>query len=191
MALTTENLTKRPPAFPSIAAFLAWEEQQERPSEYINGEVQAMAPGSVRHQKINYNITAAVDRRLDPTKFDFLLQPRLVLETAVLYPDLALFPYLLDPTARSVMSASTVFEILSPSTERHDRTIKHQLYRALPSLQHCVLIAQDKVAIDIATRASGDDWVHTDVTDADGTLSLTAAGLSIPVREIYRGCALL
>ena len=45
-------------------------------------------------------------------------------------------------------------EVLSDSTETHDRGKKFEHYRTIPGLKHYVLIAQDRHSIDFFTRSA-------------------------------------
>jgi Putative restriction endonuclease len=82
---------------------------------------------------------------------------KVVTETAVVYPDVLVTSRPLDPDDDRVFDPAVIIEVLSPSTETHDRIRKWREYQAIGSLQHFVLIAQSKRRIEVYTRA-GAAW---------------------------------
>ena len=57
-----------------------------------------------------------------------------------------------DPKSIWIDDPSLLVEVLSPSTERIDRTEKLLAYTQLPSLQHYLLVAQDQTRIEVLSR---------------------------------------
>lgn len=82
-----------------------------------------------------------------------------------------------------------VAEVASPSTARRDRDDKWRAYQALPSLQHYLLISQDQVLVEMFTRRDG-SWQPLTATGLDAVLPLSALGLTLPRKAIYRGTSL-
>jgi len=80
-----------------------------------------------------------------------------------------------------------IFDVLSDSTAETDRTDKLREYTALPSVQHYVMLEQNRAYVTVITRmVTG--WV-LEVLDQTGTISLPQIEISIPVSEIYEGLA--
>jgi Uma2 family endonuclease len=77
-----------------------------------------------------------------------------------------------------------VIEVLSPSTETFDRGLKWGQYQLLPSLRHYVLIAQDKMVVEVYTR-HGEQWLYTRYTDPAATVELSAIDCRLLVSDIY------
>ena len=78
-----------------------------------------------------------------------------------------------------------LFEVLSPSTRGRDRGVKFDLYRAIPSLRHYVLVEPDRREIDHYARQGEATWLLTTLR-SDDTLRLDPPGVEIPLDEIYR-----
>lgn len=77
-----------------------------------------------------------------------------------------------------------VVEVLSPSTQRHDRGDKKLAYQNVPTLREYALVAQDSVRIDLYRRTATGWQVETcDSTDA--VLELASIGLRLSISEIY------
>ena len=79
---------------------------------------------------------------------------------------------------------SVAIEVLSPGTARRDRAWKRQVYAALPSLQHYLIVSPRKVELSLFSRA--DDFVERRITDAAESVELSALGLALPVSRLYR-----
>lgn len=77
-------------------------------------------------------------------------------------------------------------EVLSESTEGHDRGEKFAAYRKIEALQEYVLVAQHSVLVE-RYRRSGDGWTLAPLDSADDVLELASVGAAIPIRDIYEG----
>ena len=69
------------------------------------------------------------------------------------YPDVTVFCTPIQPTDDQIHEPVVIVEVLSRSTGDRDRGAKWVGYRALPSLQHYVLIAQDRRRVEVYTRS--------------------------------------
>lgn len=179
------------------AEYLAAERLAERKSEFYNGEVQAMAGGKSPHSRLAANLITALGRRLDdrPCKTytsDMLVHPS---PTEFFYPDVALLcgeERFLDAAEDCLLNPELVAEVLSPSTRQYDRE-KFFHYQQIPSLNHFLLIHQDRACIEHFVRLVGGEWaykvvghLHDPSVGLQATLVLESLGLEIPLREIYR-----
>jgi Uma2 family endonuclease len=84
---------------------------------------------------------------------------------------------LIDPVA--------IFEVLSPSTEKYDRTVKSRLYRTIDSLKDYVLVSQEEIYIEQLTRQPNGVWTFRDYQGPDAELKIDSIGVAIPLRRIY------
>ena len=82
-----------------------------------------------------------------------------------------------------------IIEILSPSTERHDRRVKLPVYREIGTVQEIVLIAADDRFAEVHRRAGG-QWLTEIVRGAEGVLRLASVPLEARLSELYEGIAL-
>jgi len=82
-----------------------------------------------------------------------------------------------------------IVEILSPSTERHDRRIKLPVYRQIATVQEILFIASDDLYAELHRR-SGAQWITELLSGSDARLALTSVGIEIPFGELYEGIAL-
>ncbi len=135
--------------------------------EYVAGEVFAMTGASFNHNLITANVIGELRNRLKAKPCSILANDmRLRIESAdaCLYPDMMVVcdpPAFLGQRRDVITNPMVVVEVISPSTEGYDRGGKFVLYRSLPSLRHYVLIAQERLGVDVfikITRVPGREW---------------------------------
>ena len=83
-----------------------------------------------------------------------------------------------------------VFEVLSPTTRKIDRTIKLQEYIKHPTLRTIVHIDPDALDIVIFTKSADGEWADTRLEYLDDTLAIPELSVSIPLPDIYEGVPL-
>lgn len=181
------------PAIPlTPEAYFAWVEAQDEKYEYYDGEVFSMAGGSDRHARITVNATVAFvgalrQRGCAPFSSDMRIQ--LAESRRYVYPDFSAVcgePEFLDAGHLTLLNPTLVVEVLSPSTGDFDLGTKALWYRALPSLEALVLVAQDAPAVTVYTREV-DRW---EVADLSGLgASFDAVGERITLSDLYLGVA--
>ena len=74
-----------------------------------------------------------------------------------------------------------IVEVLSPSTQRHDRGDKRYAYGRLPSLREYVLVSQDETRVDVF---AGDEPVAR-LVRAEDRLTLASLDFSFSLAELY------
>jgi Uma2 family endonuclease len=70
-------------------------------------------------------------------------------------------------------------------TEKCDRGIKLQHYRAIESLRDYILVSQDQILVEQYTRADAQAWTFRDYQSASHTLLIPSIGVSLPLARIY------
>jgi Uma2 family endonuclease len=170
--------------------YLALERQAEYRSEYVNGEIYAMAGASRAHVTITSNMLSEIHQQLKgkPCRIYAIdLRVKVSATGMYAYPDMvaACAQHQFDEARQDTLTNPTVIaEVLSPSTEAYDRGEKFAHYRKLPSLQEYILVAQDKVRVERYVR-HGEDWLLTEISDLNAALQLTSIGCAIPLTDIY------
>jgi Uma2 family endonuclease len=74
--------------------------------------------------------------------------------------------------------------VLSPGTERYDRTEKFARYMLCPTLEVHMLVSQDEKHVEVYRHAAG--W-QQERFSAGQTLKLEQLDLELPVESIYEG----
>ena len=83
-----------------------------------------------------------------------------------------------------IQSPLIVVEVLSPSTERYDRTEKFTRYTRCPTLEVYILVSQDEQYIEVYRRSTG--WKQERFSVGQ-TIKLEQLDLELPVDSIYEG----
>lgn len=178
--------------------YLAWEREQPGKYQYIDGEVYAMSGGSARHSRLAARTTYVLESMFGagPCRpFTSDLQIHIPRTGNYLYPDVSVVcgPIEQKPGTDAVTNPSVLIEVLSKSTESHDRIGKWRDYQSIESLQDYLLISQHEARIEHYQRASSGAWmyyVHSagdEIVLGDGTrIALDAIyerAFDIPIRE--------
>lgn len=169
--------------------YLRRERAAETRSEYYRGRIYAMTGGSPNHARLVLNLGAALNAQVgrDCEAFITILRLRVLANGLYTYPDVFVRcgPVRYDDERRdTLLDATLIAEVLSPSTAAYDRGEKFALYRELESLRTYVLVAQDRPHVEVFEREGG-RWILTEVSGLDATLDLPSIGASIALRELY------
>jgi Uma2 family endonuclease len=179
-------------AWISPEEYLQGEQLAESRHEYVDGQVYAMAGTSANHDRIATNILAELRNRLrgskcEPFSSDFKLH---IPATAPKFAEYFYYPDVMvacDPTEDAELyreRPTVLFEVLSPSTTRVDRSEKATIYHQIPTLKTYVIVDQEKVSMTVM-RKSATGWSREIIEDAKASLKLPEIGVEIPVAAIY------
>ena len=162
-------------------------------SDYYDGEIFAMAGGTVAHSTITTNIVGELRNRLKGkpcAAYESNLRLRIRTTGLRCYPDASVFcgPLERDPedtNLETLTNPTALFEVLSPSTEAYDRGFKAGNYRQIESLRAYVLISQTDVHAEVYSRQADGSWLLREAKGLDGVLSIPSIGIDLPLSEIY------
>lgn len=173
----------------TVDEFLSWEEGQPGNWKFDGFAPVAVVGGTVEHAVISGNIYASLRDRLRGSPCRAVTGDlKVMVAGRIRYPD---FPVVCTPLARGATSASepvVLFEVLSESTRRTDQLTKNQEYRDTPSVQHYVMLEQERIAATVWARSDG-NWVGH-LLGADALLSMPELGVELPLSEFYDGVEL-
>ncbi len=179
----------------TVEEYLDLEHTSQVRHEFFNGEIIDMSGGTLNHSAICANLIGELHARLKGTPcrvFESNLRVRIQIGTLYTYPDLTIIcgqpehdP--LDKNKTTIINPRVIFEVLSPSTERWDRTDKFRRYRNLPSLEEYVLVSQEYPMVDAYHKDSADNWSLKPHDSMDKTMLLRSLQLQVPLVDIYRG----
>lgn len=179
-----------PLALTTIQEYLDFEETSPDRHELFRGRVYAMAGGSTNHGNVIDSLADVCNDALRGRRpCRFVGQSRKLVVKASgsgYYPDgtIACPPNDPSPSQGVYDNPTVVFEVLSPSTERFDRTDKADDYKTLPSLRDYVLIESEKVRIEVFSRLDDGGWVQR--VYLPGTVAhLPSVGIDLPLDELY------
>lgn len=170
--------------------YLALERKADCKSEYLNGQIMAMAGASRLHNLIAGNFYREVSQQLRGRPCEaYISDMRVKVSHTGLYayPDVAVVCGDIrfeEADNDTLLNPTVIVEVLSPSTEAYDRGEKFAHYRRLESLQDYLLVAQDKVRIEHYVR-QGTRWVLSELSDPQDTVPLAAIDCAIALRDVY------
>jgi len=172
--------------------YLAFERQSEIKHELWNGELFAMAGASEAHNLIVTNVVSELRTQLKgrPCKvYSNDMRVRIAPKKAYTYPDVIVVcgtAQFEDEYRDTLLNPTLIVEVLSPSTEAHDRGLKFESYRAIPSLQEYVLISQTKPRIERYVRQENTRfWMFDEAAGLDAGIELTALAGRLALAEVY------
>jgi Uma2 family endonuclease len=171
--------------------YLDHERKAEYKSEYLRGEVFAMAGASPRHALIVTNLVGELWSQLRKSGCNVYssdLRVRVSQTGLYTYPDVVVVcgaaEFAGDQSDTST-NPTLIVEVLSESTQNYDRGEKFQHYRTLPSLREYLTVAQDAVHIEQWTRQPDGRWLLTESSDPAAELALESIGIRIPISGVY------
>ena len=85
----------------------------------------------------------------------------------------------------TLTDAIVIIEVLSPSTERYDRTFKFEHYRTLASLKDYILIAQDQVKPEHKARLDDGSWERRETQELEDLIELPSIACAFRVADAY------
>ena len=142
----------------TVEEYLKGEKGSDIRHEYVTGAVYAMAGASGLHNLIALGFAAGLRQHLrgSPCRV-FMSDMKVRVRDAFYYPDLVVVCGTIDSGAYYQTAPTLVVEILSESTEARDRLEKRLAYQSLASLQEYILVAQDKMRVEVYRRLE-DGW---------------------------------
>jgi Uma2 family endonuclease len=161
--------------------------------EYIDGDMVAMSGGSPAHSSIAANLIRKLPLNIGDRRcriFTSDLRVSVYWSRLITYPDVTVVcgkPEYTDEKRDTVANPTLLIEVLSPSTEAHDRGKKANLYRFIPSLLEFLLINQCPVEIDHYRRLPDGTWQIVALREMSDSVQLDSLGCSFPVAEVYEG----
>lgn len=179
------------PIYLTEEEYFARESVAEARSEYVDGQIIAMAGASLDHSQIISNFVQTIGPQLRKrgcrtVTNDVMVHPS---PTRYYYPDIVMVcgnPQLDKRRGiDGILNPLIVVEILSDSTESRDRREKRLTYMQSETIQEILFIAQDTPLVEQLHRLEDGQWVFDSVTEMDGILRLKATEGEITMRQLY------
>ena len=177
----------------SYDEYLALLEQNETKLEYCDGEIFAMAGGTLAHAEVGGAMLALLRTALVGRWRIFSSDAKVRIEAT----DLSTFPdgtvvcgevqtSVLDKNA--IANPTLLFEVTSRSTEDYDRGEKLSHYKQLPSLRAVLILSHRRPQITLVSRTDG-GWDVREFRSGE-TFEINQPNLTIAVDAIYQGVEL-
>lgn len=177
----------------TLDEFLCWDDGTETHYELIGGFPMAMAPPAEAHRMLTVRLVSRIDAALARRR-----PCNAQIEAGVVRADRADTYFEADiaatcapnePGRQAIKDPFLIIEILSPSTERHDRRVKLPAYRQIETVQEILLVASDDRYAELHRRV-GDQWVTEILRGEHSIVVLASVPAEIALAELYDGIAL-
>lgn len=169
----------------TVPEYLAWADSQveRQRSELINGQIVAMSPERVTHNRIKARANVALSRAMSAANLkgevltDGIAVP--IDEHTAYEPDALVYLGALLPGLQlSAPAPVIVVEVLSPTTAHHDTSAKLIGYFKLPSVHHYLVIDPEARTVTHYARGEMPNIL------AEGILKLDPPGLALTVADL-------
>ena len=172
-------------------AFLETRPKEER-WHLIEGIAVMMAPPSLAHQRIAWNLCELLNRAFAAKGSDLFAYH----EIAIRLPGVLNF----QPEPDVVVAPGTagyelysedfrlVAEILSPSNTRTEMELKFRRYREAPGNLYALLIEPRELFVEVHARSRS--WQPLTLKQAGDQIDMPEFGVRCPVGDLYRGTPL-
>jgi Uma2 family endonuclease len=173
----------------SLSDFLSWENEQADRHEFHRGDFYSMVGAKRGHGRVIANLMRHLGNHLDESGCQAFSENMKVqvADEAVLYPDVFVTCDKRFSASETVFTAPVVvIEVLSPSTQRYDRSEKFAIYRKLASLREYVLIDPDTQRVEVFQTQADGSCLYIDMTER-GSLAVQSIGFELPLALLFKG----
>jgi Uma2 family endonuclease len=171
--------------------YLARERQAETRSEYVDGEVFAMAGASREHNQIAANLVRVLGNQLlekPCSVYSSDMKVKIEKVTKYTYPDIVIAcqtERFEDEKRDVLLNPVIIMEILSDSTEAYDRGRKFLHYQLIESLLDYILISQDSARIEKFSRHNDNTWLYSEFHGLDALVAIESIGCQLRLGDVY------
>lgn len=179
----------------SIEEYLEIEKNSLEKMEYHDGEIFAMAGGTIEHSLISSNIGTTLSnalRKKGKSCLTYNSDAKIAVNNhKFLYPDASVvcgkvetFPNM----PQGIKNPVLIVEVLSDSTTNYDRGAKFQAYQTIESFQEYVLISQDSVLVEVFFKPQNAAfWYYQTYKNMAEVIELKSIDAEISLADIYYG----
>jgi len=176
----------------TLEEFFRWDDGTETHYELIGGFPVALAPPAEVHRVLAVRLVTRIDGALSARR-----PCNAQVDAGVIRPDRADTYFEADIAAscapieigrQAIRDPFLIVEILSPSTERHDRRVKLPAYRQMETVQEILLVASDERYAELHRRA-GKQWITEILRGNEARISLISVSVEIAIADLYEGIA--
>jgi Uma2 family endonuclease len=187
-----ETVAYPPPNITQFTHFLEWDRPNLQKNEYLNQKIRPMAGASKKHNLIAFSLANLLYMLLNIDDHEIYYNDMRLhnpLRGSFFFPDIMVIKgeaELLETAEKDVaLNPTLLIEVLSASTEVYDRTEKFVAYKEIATLEQYVLVAQDRLYVEIFTKNAQDQWQYSWVADPEATVRFSSVGFECKLKEIY------
>ena len=184
-------MATQPKTFLTPEQYLEIERKASCKSEYSNGEMFAMAGAQRAHNQLVASLVRELGQQFRTRPCDVYPSDMRVHVTSTglyTYPDVTAVcgeQRFADGQTDTLLNPGLIVEVLSPSTEAYDRGRKFEQYQSIESLREYLLVASDRVHVDLYSRQPDGRWLLTSASRLEDSLTLESAGAQLRLSDLY------
>ncbi len=189
-----ENEVKEPALkynYTTAEEYLEMERASQEKHELHHGTIITMTGASLNHNRIVTNLIVSIGSYLKGKScnvFPSDLRTKVLIKDSFTYPDVTIVygePELMDEHFDTLLNPSVIIEVLSPSTEKHDKGFKFIYYMQIPSLKEYIMISSIRKYIHMSYKQNDSSWKFEEITDPASSLFINTIEQNIPMDDIY------
>jgi Uma2 family endonuclease len=167
------------------------EENSVEKHEYYKGEILLRAGGSEPHNLISSNTLIEIGSQLrgkDCRAYNSDMRVKVEANGLETYPDVSVVcgdPTFVEDRKDVITNPILIVKVVSPSSEKYDRSQKFELYRAIPTFEHYLIIDQQRVYVEYHHKTGPNKWEMEIFTDLNQTLQLEKPDIAISLTNLY------
>ena len=171
--------------------YLALDRAADYKSEFVDGEMYAMAGVGLRHSSLGVRMICGLVMTLHGRNcevFNADVRVRAAKTGSYLYPDVSVVCGAVETyqgTDDILANPSVIVEVLSPSTADYDHGKKFAIYREIPSLNDYLLVHTDEVLIGQYVRRNDGKWLLSDHEGIEATVHLGSIDCTLHLKDNY------
>jgi Uma2 family endonuclease len=172
----------------TLEEYLELEQEAPFKSEFVDGQLFAMAGASDSHGIITLNIGSALrvaargsKCRVMASDMKVLIQKR---PQIAYYPDVVVACDETDRERYYRTRPCLVVEVLSDSTKRTDRNEKKQNYERISSIKTYLIVHQNQKRVEVCRRAEDGAW-QAETLENEGLIELECPNTTLTLEQIY------
>lgn len=170
--------------------YLALEDEAEYKSEYIDGYIFKMAGGTEAHNDITLNTATHLRAKLRGKCKTFVSEMKVWVEQVgtFFYPDVTVVcgeRKFYKGKRDIIENPILLIEVLSKSTEEYDKNDKFFTYQHIESFRECVLISQNRPAVQQFIRQADGGWKYLATIGIESEVRFESVETVVSLSEIY------
>ena len=171
--------------------YLELEATADYKSEYIDGQIIAMAGASINHNRISLNLSSGLNFAFRNQNYEvFMGDMRLWIPQKLIYtyPDVMIIadePEFFNNRTDTITNPQVIIEVLSNSTKGYDREDKFAAYRTIPTFQEYLLIDQNRIHVEQFSKTGKKRWNLREYDEEDENISLETVSFEISLQDLY------
>jgi len=179
----------------TIEEYFKKEEKSFHKHEYHAGKIVRMAGAKFTYNQLAARVMQFTLNFIEEFNLEFELgtsDSKIWIDefSKVLYPDAVIIsqkPEYYNNDGMTILNPLLIVEILSSSTQKHDRTTKFEMYRTVPSFKEYVLVNEDMPRVTVWTKQDNGLWLPKDYKTIEAVAILkTINNCPISLERLYR-----